>query len=206
MLTLLNQIKQILIHNSTSHTHNTHSNSRPRSNSIKIKIMVKIFQSLHGDFLLLLLLLGFHSHAMQFRLPWHILNLKSTADALLFMLSCLYGQQFFYIKTRTTGKAPAFTFVVDWALRTNYLSIYDWKNGVGDVCCSHTYHKVESVSLPVWRFYWQTLVHEYHDRPPLVPPFIIFSHIYRAFRSCCPCHNSDSCWCKQYNDEFREYG
>ncbi|KAI8729643.1 transient receptor potential cation channel subfamily M member 5 [Biomphalaria glabrata] len=47
---------------------------------------------------------------------------------------------------------------------------------------SYTFQSVQDNSTKVWRFYRIALVYEYFDRPALVPPIIIFNHIWRILR------------------------
>ncbi|XP_039250889.2 transient receptor potential cation channel subfamily M member-like 2 isoform X1 [Styela clava] len=47
---------------------------------------------------------------------------------------------------------------------------------------SYTFDKVESQGNEIWMFQRYTLITDYYFRPPLVPPFIIFSHFYHLLR------------------------
>ncbi|KAJ8310911.1 hypothetical protein KUTeg_012776 [Tegillarca granosa] len=47
---------------------------------------------------------------------------------------------------------------------------------------SHTFQKVQSDSKKLWRFHRFQLVHGYYIRPMMVPPFIIFTHLFRLFQ------------------------
>ena len=43
---------------------------------------------------------------------------------------------------------------------------------------SYTFEKIQEGSDRVWKFQRYDLILEYHDRPTLVPPFMILSHIF----------------------------
>ncbi|KAH9512885.1 hypothetical protein Btru_036877 [Bulinus truncatus] len=47
---------------------------------------------------------------------------------------------------------------------------------------SYTFQSVQDNSTKVWRFYRFALVYEYFDRPSMVPPIIIFNHVWRIIR------------------------
>ena len=53
-----------------------------------------------------------------------------------------------------------------------------------------------------WNFQRYSLIKEYHDRPPIPPPFILISHIYmlikKLLRKCC-----NVSW--NEDDELREW-
>lgn len=58
---------------------------------------------------------------------------------------------------------------------------------------NYTFEKVQDASDKVWKFQRYELILEYHDRPSLIPPFVIFSHlkmtitwIFQRLR-CCGC-------------------
>ena len=42
---------------------------------------------------------------------------------------------------------------------------------------SYTFEKIQEGSDRVWKFQRYNLIREYHDRPTLVPPLMIFSHM-----------------------------
>ena len=60
---------------------------------------------------------------------------------------------------------------------------------------------VQDRSEQVWRFYRYSLVYEYYDRPMLVPPLIVISHIYRTLLWC----TRKTCSTKKYHNEFSKY-
>nr|XP_006816420.1 PREDICTED: transient receptor potential cation channel subfamily M member 3-like [Saccoglossus kowalevskii] len=47
---------------------------------------------------------------------------------------------------------------------------------------SFVFEEIQTNSLQVWKYDVYQLVMEFDDRPPLAPPFIIFSHIYLLFK------------------------
>ena len=50
--------------------------------------------------------------------------------------------------------------------------------------CSFTFDSVQSQTDLVWRYERYLLVRDYFERPPLFPPFIIFTHFYELFKLC----------------------
>ncbi|KAI0212564.1 Transient receptor potential cation channel subfamily M member 2, partial [Lamellibrachia satsuma] len=54
---------------------------------------------------------------------------------------------------------------------------------------SYTFNKIETNTDEHWSFEQYFLIKEYHDRPPVPPPFIILNQIYRLFR--CLCNKCD---------------
>ncbi|XP_070547046.1 transient receptor potential cation channel subfamily M member 5-like [Ptychodera flava] len=44
---------------------------------------------------------------------------------------------------------------------------------------SYTFQSVQDNAELYWKFYRFGLISEYHDRPTLAPPLIIFNHVYR---------------------------
>lgn len=49
-------------------------------------------------------------------------------------------------------------------------------------CYSYTFSAIQENTDVYWRFQRYDLVQEYFTRPPLVPPFIIISHVFLVFR------------------------
>ena len=50
---------------------------------------------------------------------------------------------------------------------------------------SNTFSKVQANSNQIWKFQRYQLILEYAHRPVLVPPFIIFNHLYLMYKACC---------------------
>ncbi|XP_041363122.1 transient receptor potential cation channel subfamily M member-like 2 isoform X2 [Gigantopelta aegis] len=62
---------------------------------------------------------------------------------------------------------------------------------------SCTFNTVQENSMKVWHFYRFSLVHEYYDRPTLVPPIIIINHMLRIlrlliFKTCKTCKKANA--------------
>lgn len=60
---------------------------------------------------------------------------------------------------------------------------------------SYTFEKIQEGSDRVWKFQRYDLIREYHDRPTLVPPIMIISHIFIFIQwivQMCGCGPKDS--------------
>jgi len=45
--------------------------------------------------------------------------------------------------------------------------------------CSYTFTKIQERTDEVWKRQRYRLIREFQSKPPLVPPFILFAHLYR---------------------------
>ena len=66
---------------------------------------------------------------------------------------------------------------------------------------SYTFQIVQDKTNDYWNYHRFQLVVEYHSRPPLPPPFIIFTHLwllmrYVLCRCCCDLHRKSSDLCE----------
>ncbi|XP_077980206.1 transient receptor potential cation channel subfamily M member-like 2 [Glandiceps talaboti] len=69
---------------------------------------------------------------------------------------------------------------------------------------SYTFQRVQNNAETIWRFYRCGLIHEYRDRPALVPPLIIFNHIWLLGRYCLKKNKMESHTLKVRVDGHRE--
>ncbi|XP_041372305.1 transient receptor potential cation channel subfamily M member-like 2 [Gigantopelta aegis] len=74
---------------------------------------------------------------------------------------------------------------------------------------SYTFQKIQDKTNDYWNYHRFLLVVEYHSRPPLPPPFIIFTHLWQFFkyticRCCCLLTEQSSDLRKKFDNKLEE--